>query len=274
MSNQKTIQLPTTTNELRQMLKTAIEFYHESPAKNENKLNEALAASLSLANYDTLSALLKEEAKEAEKTKWLYDIERNMGFSTINDIKIHENVFDNVDTAFCIVDREDRISELYRWIGDCSNSVSREYMVEKWKGLVSYLERSNEEYVLEAIEYSEFIAFDLEPKEFNEACEEILEANEKYKTENHKLAEKLNDGKIEAVVLDENEKAPVSLIKLEMYEGMPLTLDIHFERKNGERYLFMWDIQGGSFEEKEKGQYLLKIDFNYEDSEDLLIQIL
>ena len=274
MSNQKTIQLPTTTNELRQMLKTAIEFYHESPVKNENKLNEALAASLNLANYDTLSALLKAESKEAEKTKWLYDIERTMGFSTINDIKIHENVFDNVDAAFCIVDREGRIDEMHRWIAEGLNDDSRAHMINQWKELISYLEKSNEEYVLEAIEHSEFIAFDLEPKEFNEACKEILEANEKYKTENHKLAEKLNCSKIEAVVLDENEKAPVSLIKLEMYEGMPLTLDIYFERKNGERYLFMWDIQSGSFEEKEKGQYLLKIDFNYEDSEDLLIQIL
>lgn len=274
MSNQKTIQLPTTINELRQMLKTAIEFYHESPAKNENKLNEALAASLSLANYDTLSALLKEDVKEVEKTKWIYDIERNMGFSLINDVKINENVFDNVDVAFCIVDKDDRIDEMYRWIGENLNDSSKAYMVSQWKELIAYLERSKEEYVLEGIENSEFIAFDLEPKEFNEACAEILEANEKYKTENHKLAEKLNAETIDLIVLDENEKAPVSLIKLEMYEGMPLTLDIHFERKNGERYLFMWDIQSGSFEEKEKGQYLLKIDFNYEDSEDLLIQIL
>lgn len=274
MSNQKTIQLPTTTNELREAIKTAIEFYQGSPAKNENKLNEALAASLNLANYDTLSALLKEESKEAEKTKWIYDIERTMGFSTINDIKIHENVFDNNEAGYSIVDREELIADLYHWIGESVGDSSRNYLVGKWKELISYLEKSEEDYVLNSNNDQEVIAFDLEPKEFNEACKEILEANEKYKTENHKLAEKLNGSKIEAVVLDENEKAPVSLIKLEMYEGMPLTLDIHFERKNGERYLFMWDIQSGSFEEKEKGQYLLKIDFNYEDSEDLLIQIL
>lgn len=272
MSNQKTIQLPTTTNELREAIKTAIEFYQGSPAKNENKLNEALAASLNLANYDTLSALLKEDVKEVEKTKWIYDIERNMGFSLINDVKINENVFDNVDVAFCIVDKDDRIDEMYRWIGENLNDSSKAYMVSQWKELIAYLERSKEEYVLEGIENSEFIAFDLEPKEFNEACAEILEANEKYKTENHKLAEKIVKEKNKLFIDTDTGMVEIGDVYIDFDAYMPFSLNFSYRDDNGMPYIFDWDIEYGLFEDKGNGEYVLKYDIDKEG--ELLISIL
>lgn len=59
------IALPQTVDALRSAIKSAIVCYQGSPVKNENKLNEALAAALNFANYDQLSALLKQASQSA-----------------------------------------------------------------------------------------------------------------------------------------------------------------------------------------------------------------
>ena len=57
------IKLPQTITELHSFMKTAIETFQCSSVSNKNKLNETLAKSLKLDNYDQLSPLIKNEQK-------------------------------------------------------------------------------------------------------------------------------------------------------------------------------------------------------------------
>lgn len=64
--NQTKLNLPNNIDGLREILKTAIAVYQGSPVKNNNKLNESLASSLGFANYDHLSANLKDNQESQD----------------------------------------------------------------------------------------------------------------------------------------------------------------------------------------------------------------
>jgi hypothetical protein len=172
------LNLPTNTDQLRAAIKTAIEFYQGSPVKNENKLNEALAASLGFKNYDQLAP--EVTAKTAGITK-TYDIQFDYAGEhqiIINGVRIDTELVHEGFINYTLAEREDRISDIRQWIGEAASDHDRDrshdiYLMQQ--DLDSLL-ASKEEYVLEAYGTSGFIAADVEPELFQQTCNAILKA--------------------------------------------------------------------------------------------------
>ena len=178
--------LPGDITSLRTAIKTAIEHYQGSPVKNDNKLNESLAAALNFANYDQLAAALRS-ASEVE-TVTAYDIAFDYDgeqYLIINGVRIeadlvHEGVID-----YTVSERESRIDELRMWIGEAtrSNEPRRQADIPLMQADLETLLASNEEFVLEAYGTNGFVAGDLEPVEFNAICDEMIACAKAYYAE-------------------------------------------------------------------------------------------
>ena len=105
-------------NSLKDLLKKGIERYQDSPVRNKNKLNEALACSLDYPNYDMLSAELAKhttrprskhevEIKEIETDEF----ETNV-FYFIDGQLIDPEIIYNDSVDYMIIDRYDHIESL------------------------------------------------------------------------------------------------------------------------------------------------------------------
>lgn len=182
------VALPQTVDALRNAIKSAIVSYQGSPVKNENKLNEALAAALNFANYDQLSALLKQASQSAVSEIAPYPISFDYDgeqYMIINGVRIeaalaHEGVVD-----YTVTDRQERVDDLYMWISEAQRDHYRDRSgdIDLMKKDLKTLESSKEEYVLEAYGTNGFVAGDLEPEAFNALCDEILEAAKEHYAE-------------------------------------------------------------------------------------------
>ncbi len=168
------LNLPKNTYQLRAAIKTAIEFYQGSPVKNNNKLNEALAASLGLKNYDQLAP----QTLELESNIATYHITFDSECNIINGVRIDTDLVHEEIISHMVSDREDRISDIRQFIGEAISDYSRDrsndiYLMQQD---LDTLLASKEEYVLEAYSTNGFIAADLEPELFQKTCDEMLEA--------------------------------------------------------------------------------------------------
>lgn len=168
------INLPQSTDQLRNIIKTAIEFYQGSPVKNENKLNESLAQSLGFKNYDQLAAIIKTSTPiETYDIEFDYSGEQTL---IINGIRIDTQLAHEEIVSHTVVEREDRIVDLCQYIAEAQHDPRREYDVILMKEDLETLNKSKAEWVLEAVGTNGFIAPDLEPELFNKTCDEMLEA--------------------------------------------------------------------------------------------------
>lgn len=176
-----TFALPKTAVELRAAIKTAITFYQGSPVKNDNKLNEALAVSLGLRNYDQLAAQLATEKEVATTTPYpiSFDYEGEQQI-IINYVRIDTELTHNEVVAYTVSSREDRISDIRGWIAEAQYDHNRRHDVTLMQEDLDTLLASEDEYVLEAIGTNGFIAGDVNPVEFNQACDKMLAAAAAY----------------------------------------------------------------------------------------------
>lgn len=236
------LNLPQDANELRNAIKDAIEFYQGSPAKNNNKLNEALAASLGFENYDQLAPLLKEP--ETIKT---YDIEFDYDLPqclVIGGIRIDEELVHDEVIAYTISDREDRISDLRQWIGEAQSDSRRQNDVLLMQEDLDTLLASNETYVLEAYATNGFIAADLEPELFNKTCHEMLMDAAKH-CGNEAIQDFIEDINLSALELKSkylNRHSDASLDEIE-YPYFELTVDewqLEVSEGNTQRSYWIW----------------------------------
>lgn len=179
-----TVNLPQTVDQLRAAIKTAIAFYQESPVRNENKLNEALAASLNMKNYDTLSAALKASDAEPE-TIDTYPIEFDYDdgqYLIINGVRIEADLAHEEIVSCSVYDRQDRLEEIQIYLGEAIRD-DRRADAYSMQSDIDYLRSSKEEWVLGYFGTSGFIAADVEPQLFNETCDEMIEAAAEYYSE-------------------------------------------------------------------------------------------
>lgn len=93
----------------------------------------------------------------------------------INNIKIHESIFENEEFEYQIVHRESFIDELIRWISEAFKD--KELMKQDLKMLMS----KNDEYMFSSISTNDYILSDDE--RFDETCLELL------KLDSHKVLE-------------------------------------------------------------------------------------
>ena len=171
------IAMPQTIEAYKDSLKKAIEFYSASPVKNNNKLNESLAKSLDFKNYDTLSALLKNNSLKAplkiSSNSYLnikYDISISDDNETsINGILINEKLFDEEIVRYNVRTREEIVDFIISSISE-ANIYNANLMKEDLRFLFSI----EDEFVFNSIETNKYIAYSQDPKEFNEIAESII----------------------------------------------------------------------------------------------------
>lgn len=166
--------LPQTPVELRQAIRTAIEFYQGNPAKNDNKLNEAMAKALGFDNYDQLAPLLNDddpiETYKIEYESNLGEDQLIINGQRIDTTLVHEGIVD-----YTVADAEDRENELRRWIGEAvaDNRPNDVYLMEQD---LDTLRNSREVWALEAHGTNGFITADGDPELFNKTCDEMIGA--------------------------------------------------------------------------------------------------
>ncbi|CAH7265805.1 hypothetical protein VCHA53O466_320045 [Vibrio chagasii] len=176
-----TITLPTTVEAFKSALKTGIEFYQGNPAKNKNKLNEAVAKSLNIGNYDTLSALMsnhtevttKPEPKEkvAVCTATIDDANN----VHINGCLVDEIIFDDQQVSYNVRPLEEEIDSILEYLGEARGS-DQTLMKEDIKMLIG-AEFENDEFILTSNETNHYISRHVEPDLFDKVCNEILVKN-------------------------------------------------------------------------------------------------
>lgn len=176
------LNLPSTPVELRNAIKLAIEHFQGSPVKNENKLNESLAKALNFNSYDQLAPyMVTEEMVDTYTVELVY---RFKGYLyLIGDCLIGDELSGEEVISYSIVEREERINDLHGFIAEALHDRSREHSVVEMKKDLEFLVKSDETYVLESVSTSGFLAADLTPREFNEACDEMLQQASDYYSE-------------------------------------------------------------------------------------------
>lgn len=107
-------------------------------------------------------------------------VNKNDNKETTIDKNLFNNEILNVEQNlnYTLELRESRIDDLEMWIIEAEDESQKYLMRED----LSYLLNSKEEYVLGFYGTNGFIASDVEPEDFNEACNEIVESYNKHLT--------------------------------------------------------------------------------------------
>jgi hypothetical protein len=190
MTNPTEIKLPTNLDELRECIRAGIETYQGSPAKKENKLNESLASGLNFSSYDALAPLI--ESSKPVKTYSLDQNEEHHYRTMINDITINSIVFDEEKANYYLIEREERINDLFQYIGECSSDSHGQLNKSQMTQSLDFLRSIDDDFLFESIHSGlDMVAASDNPKRFNEVCEEILTLHEESKSDLEKLADEL-----------------------------------------------------------------------------------
>ena len=102
-----------------------------------------------------------------------YKIEIKQDGVYINETLINEEIFNQEESDYSVVEREDQIDHLIDWISECKRESDLFLMKEDLK----YLINLNDEYVFSSISTNEYICKSDNLEEFNNICKEILELN-------------------------------------------------------------------------------------------------
>lgn len=181
---------------LKELVRKGIESYQGSPAKKNDKLNEAVAHSLSMPNYDHLSAELKANSKREHSN---FDIEikeiESTDFGTgefcfINGQFIDPDIISNESAGYTIIDREDQIERLVEFISEPIDRDNYDHSVIWRKNImrdIILLEDETEMTMCDFIitddmgtGYNKYASAYYNIKMFDEACTRILEENEDF----------------------------------------------------------------------------------------------
>lgn len=100
-----------------------------------------------------------------------YTITEHNGIYSINQTEINETIFNQELFNYSIVDRDDFIDDLIRWINEADRD--RELMKDDLK----YLMGCDDIYLFSSIETNEYVLESDNEEEFNSLCEELLELN-------------------------------------------------------------------------------------------------
>ena len=175
------VKFPTTQNEMREAIRIAIATYSQTTVKNENKLNEALAKSLGAAEYNDIAQLEKDTDNDPVPYDVEFDYEGTQQL-IINGQRIDTDLTHNEIVDYTVIDRQDRIEEIERLIGERHQGYGNEADLPLMRNVIAYLNRSSAQWVLESMRTNHFIAPDLDPKEFNDTCDKMIaDAREHYK---------------------------------------------------------------------------------------------
>lgn len=169
--------LPGDITGLRTAIKAAIEHYQGSPVKNDNKLNESLAAALNFANYDQLAAQIAPSDTENTVEPYAIDFDYDGDqYLIINGVRMEADLAHEGIVDYTVTDRLERIGNLRQWIVDAarSNEPRRKADIPLMQADLDTLLASKEDFVLEAYGTNGFIAGDLEPVAFNAICDEMI----------------------------------------------------------------------------------------------------
>lgn len=93
---------------------------------------------------------------------------------SVDGVVINNAVFQDELVNYNYRDRKDFIDDLFDWIGEAKGN-DRELMKEDF----FYLSKLDDKYMFSSILTNEYIVLSEDEKEFNEICDEILEANSK-----------------------------------------------------------------------------------------------
>jgi len=116
--------------------------------------------------WDFTADKIEEEESEG--------ILHSLGEYSVDGIKINQEIFDQEEFGYSIVDRLDFIDTLIGWIGEatkCKELMKQDlFMLQEW----------NDEYIFSSISTNEYVRQG--DSNFNELCEELLALNESKET--------------------------------------------------------------------------------------------
>lgn len=171
MNNSEKVNIPKNIEDLKEVLKLGIENFQGSPVVNKNKLNESLAYSLGFDNYDQLSANLKKY------NSFKIELNNESDFF-INGEKISHLIFEEEMHEYFIINRIQRIHDIYGYISDLGfsehDNINRKYMQQSLDFLISI----DDDYLYESNRNgTDLVACSDDPEKFNDISEDILSLN-------------------------------------------------------------------------------------------------
>lgn len=175
-NNAPEVKFPQTVGEMREANRRAIEAFQESPVKNENKLNHALAASLNMSDYNTLAPFEKKE--KAMLTPYPVSVESEGACDMIvNGVRIPMELVLNGVVSWVVVSRDDYEESLERRI---ERKDIGEVRIGVLKRTLDTLTKSKDEWLLTASRSNDMIIPSFETELFNRTCDEMLAASREY----------------------------------------------------------------------------------------------
>jgi hypothetical protein len=123
-------------------------------------------------NGTILVTTVKEEEEEEEVRYILKEKGIQCNLSSNKFIELNEKIADEELFEYRIIDREDFIDELYRWIGEANNDTYKQMM----KDDLDMLKEWEDEYIFSSVSTNYYISSNC--SEFNETCEKLIELNE------------------------------------------------------------------------------------------------
>jgi hypothetical protein len=175
-NNAPEVKFPQTVGEMREANRRAIEAFQESPVKNENKLNHALAASLNMSGYNTLAPFEKKE--KATPTPYPVSVEGEGTCDMIvNGVRIPMELVLNGIVSWVVVSRDDCKEILERRIERKGVGEDRVGVLKRTLGTLT---KSRDEWLLTASRSNGMIIPSFEPELFNRACDKMLAASREY----------------------------------------------------------------------------------------------
>ena len=172
----QTLQLPQTHDELRDCIQKAIAFYQGNPAKNDNKLNEALAFGLNYDNYDQLATLLDSAPTKPVSTApimpYSISLDHRSQQLILNGQRIDMSLVNNGFIPYTVVERTLRIHHVKQLIiaAQADSNRNRIEDIKLYLQGLNTLRASGNNFVLKCHDKEIFICGDTDPAFFNQTC--------------------------------------------------------------------------------------------------------
>jgi len=127
-------------------------------------------------SWDFTTDKIEEDDEECILHSLGEDMSANSGRTifTVDGIKINQEIFDEQEFEYCIIERTEFINELIVWISEARDCK------ELMKQDLEMLMQSAEDYVFSSVSTNEYIGQG--DSNFNELCEELLTLNESKET--------------------------------------------------------------------------------------------